>query len=235
VSTKPTKLPRWATALGTPAASAYVTEPPDAKKTSGWLPGDAVPSGWLDWLLFYAYSWLWYLDAGKDKDDGYGYNAADPPKFSTTIAFGGTTFDDAAVGGAVPLQHKSGFLLLSGTAATLAAGQAWHPFDGWNNDDTACVTLTSVSIEYIRVAAGDTLDIQLLAVKADASSSTTVAHFTNADLPTGASHQTATKAISHSIAAAEALVWKVQITPTAAITGAMLELGKIDYTKTRVE
>lgn len=66
MATRPSALPRWASALGVPSPSAYVSEPSAPKKTTGLAPFDTIPNGWLDWLFYTIYAWLYFVDTAVD-------------------------------------------------------------------------------------------------------------------------------------------------------------------------
>jgi hypothetical protein len=55
--TKPTQILQWNT------GGANNLEPSAGKKTTGWVNGEVVPSGWLNWMLKLAGDWSAWLDA----------------------------------------------------------------------------------------------------------------------------------------------------------------------------
>lgn len=72
-----TNLPRWADLATNPSGSVpNITEPPDAQKDTGWLPGKPRRD-YDNWLKFSAYEWLQWLQTAPPVFESE-YDALDP-------------------------------------------------------------------------------------------------------------------------------------------------------------
>lgn len=119
---KPTQLPRWATAVG-----ALVTEPSEAKKDAGWI-AEPVPADWWNWIWNRTYLWLlWLQDIANQSfvwtgaHDFSGATFIGPAPAWTVISSFGSGM--GAVGGNVPKCTKdaNGIVRLEGLAAKASA------------------------------------------------------------------------------------------------------------------
>lgn len=57
MATKPATMPTWATDVGA------TVDPGSSAKATGWLVGQKPPAKWMNWILFWIYQWILYLDA----------------------------------------------------------------------------------------------------------------------------------------------------------------------------
>lgn len=58
MSTKPATIPTWNT------GGANRSTPSAGQQVAGFSTGDQVPSGWLNWFLYWAFAWVQYLSDG---------------------------------------------------------------------------------------------------------------------------------------------------------------------------
>lgn len=59
MATRPTILPTWAT-----SGSAEVITPAPAKRVAGFISGEVIVTEFVNWLFYYLWTWISYLDAG---------------------------------------------------------------------------------------------------------------------------------------------------------------------------
>lgn len=98
MSTKPGTLPTWNT------GGANRTTPSGGQQVAGFATGDQVPSGWLNWFLYWAFTWIQYLSDGA---------------FTATSGNGASgATSDASAAGVQGTNSGTGGVAVKGTSTT---------------------------------------------------------------------------------------------------------------------
>lgn len=133
---KPTQIPTWAT---DPAAQ--ITEPINARKTLGWLPGDALPAQELNWILNRQGQWLDWLE--KASRGAEVFTALD---VAGSVSVGGDldVDDHLFVGSGV---HQRALIPESPIYTQLNAGAGYSPYAGWTFPAGSDATIARYAVD----------------------------------------------------------------------------------------
>lgn len=151
MATKPTQLPRWATAATPDPSSAPA--PNGGKQDVGWKTGERPPAYYQNWLQYWNYKWLEYLNDGALQG---------PHTFNNTVGVTGLVTASAGVtvganqhitlSGTGEIKHGDRTRVIAALTGWPNLPSEWTPFEsGWQ---TAVGTLTNLLIP-IQLNVGD--------------------------------------------------------------------------------
>lgn len=167
MATKPTQLPRWATAA-TPDPATQPA-PGAAKQDVGWKTGERPPAYYQNWLQYWNYKWTEYLNDGALQG---------PHTFNSTVGVTGLITASSGVtaaanqhftvSGTGDFKHGDRTLIIDGFAVVpynTSSVTAWNTAE-WEPDNGVIRTKTTSAFSAVRVpitlTAGDRIKQAIL-------------------------------------------------------------------------